>query len=36
MIFKSDKFVLFQNETFISKGYISDDLFKMNVMTNQR
>ncbi|RVW73229.1 Retrovirus-related Pol polyprotein from transposon TNT 1-94 [Vitis vinifera] len=33
LVFVSDKFVLTKNEMFVGKGYLSDGLFKMNVMT---
>jgi hypothetical protein len=33
LVFVSDKFVLTKNEMFVGKSYLSDGLFKMNVMT---
>lgn len=33
MVFKSDKFIVFENKIFIEKGYLSEDLLKMNVIT---
>ncbi|RVW42300.1 Retrovirus-related Pol polyprotein from transposon TNT 1-94 [Vitis vinifera] len=33
LVFVSDKFVHTKNEMFVGKGYLSDGLFKMNVMT---
>ena len=33
LVFVSDKFVLFKNDMYIRKGYLSDDLFKLNVLT---
>ncbi|KAL0550096.1 hypothetical protein IC582_014594 [Cucumis melo] len=33
LVFVSDKFVLFKNKMYIGKGYLSDDLFKLNVLT---
>ena len=33
LVFVSDKFVLSKNEMYVGKGYLSDGLFKLNVMT---
>ena len=33
LVFVSDKFVLSKNEMYVRKGYLSDGLFKLNVMT---
>ena len=33
LVFESDKFVLTKNGMYVGKGYMSDGLFKMNVMT---
>ena len=33
LVFESDKFVLTKNEMYVGKGYMSDDLFKFNIMT---
>ncbi|XXG85845.1 hypothetical protein AAC387_Pa11g0861 [Persea americana] len=33
LVFESDKFVLTKSEMYVGKGYMSDGLFKMNVMT---
>ncbi|KAL4035835.1 hypothetical protein IC575_004542 [Cucumis melo] len=33
LVFVSDKFVLSKNEMYIGKGYLSDGLFKLNVLT---
>lgn len=33
LVFESDKFVLTKNRMYVGKGYMSDGLFKMNVMT---
>lgn len=33
LVFESDKFVLTKSEMYVRKGYMSDGLFKMNVMT---
>ena len=33
LVFESDKFVLTKYEMYVGKGYMSDGLFKMNVMT---
>ena len=33
LVFESDKFSLFKSGMYISKGYFSNGLFKMNVMT---
>ena len=33
LVFESDKFSLFENGMYVGKGYLSNDLFKMNVMT---
>ena len=33
LVFVSNKFVLFKNEMYIGKGYLSDGLFKLNVLT---
>ena len=32
LVFESDKFSLFQSGIYVGKGYLSNDLFKMNVM----
>lgn len=32
-VFKSDKFIVFENKIFIENGYLSEDLLKMNVIT---
>ena len=32
LVFESDKFVLIKNGVYIGKGYLSDDLFKLNVL----
>lgn len=32
MVYKSDKFILSNNEIFVEKMYLYDGLFKMNVM----
>lgn len=33
MVFKNDKFIVSENKIFIEKGYLSEDLLKMNVIT---
>ena len=33
LVFESDKFSLFKSEMYVGKGYFSNDLFKINVMT---
>ena len=33
LVFVSDKFVLSKNEMYVGKGYLSDGLFELNVMT---
>ena len=33
LVFVSDKFVLSKNEMYVGKGYLSDGLFKQNVLT---
>ncbi|VVA36738.1 PREDICTED: retrotransposon, partial [Prunus dulcis] len=33
LVFESDKFVLTKNGMYVGKGYLTDGLFKMNVMT---
>ena len=33
LVFESDKFSLFKSGMYVGKGYLSNDLFKMNVMT---
>ena len=33
LLFESDKFVLTKSEVYVGKGYTSNELFKMNVMT---
>ena len=33
LVFVSDKFVLSKNEMYIGKDYLSDGLFKLNVLT---
>ena len=33
LVFESDKFVLTKNGMYVGKGYMSDVLFKLNVMT---
>lgn len=33
MVFESDKFVLIKNGIIVVKGYLYDDIFKMNVIT---
>ena len=33
LVFESDKFVLTKNRIYVGKSYISDSLFKMNLMT---
>ena len=33
LVFQSDKFILFKNRMFIREGYLSDDLFKINILT---
>ena len=33
LIFESDKFVLTKSGMYVGKGYLSEGLFKMNVMT---
>ena len=33
LVFESDKFSLFKSGIYVGKGYLSNDLFKMNVMT---
>ena len=33
LVFVSDKFVLSKNDMYVGKGYLSDGLFKLNVMT---
>ena len=33
LVFVSDKFVLSKNEMYVGNGYLSDGLFKLNVMT---
>ena len=33
LVFVSDKFALSKNEMYVGKGYLSDGLFKLNVMT---
>uniref|UniRef100_A0A2N9HXG0 Integrase catalytic domain-containing protein n=1 Tax=Fagus sylvatica TaxID=28930 RepID=A0A2N9HXG0_FAGSY len=33
LVFESDKFLLTKNGMLVGKGYLSDELFKMNVMT---
>ena len=33
LVFISDKFVLFKNEMYIGNSYLSDGLFKLNVLT---
>ena len=33
LVFVSDKFVLTKNDMFVGKGYLSDGLFKLNVLT---
>ena len=33
LVFVSDKFVLSKNEMYVGKGYLSDGLFKLNVIT---
>ena len=33
LVFESDKFSLFENGMYVGKGYLSNDLFKMNVRT---
>ena len=33
LVFESDKFVLTKNGVYVGKGYLSDGLFKLNVMT---
>ena len=33
LVFESDKFVLTKSGVYIGKGYMSNELFKMNVMT---
>ena len=33
LVFESDKFSLFKSGMYVGKGYLSKDLFKMNVMT---
>ena len=33
LVFESDKFVLTKSDMYISKGYMSDGFFKLNVMT---
>ena len=33
LVFESDKFVLTKSGIYVGKGYISNGLFKMNVMT---
>ena len=33
MVFVSDKFILSKSDMYVGKGYLSDGLFKMNVMT---
>ena len=33
LLFESDKFVLTKSEIYVGKGYMSNELFKMNVMT---
>ena len=33
LVFESDKFVLTKNGMYIGKGYMSDGIFKLNVMT---
>ena len=33
LVFESDKFVLIKSGIYVGKGYMSNGLFKMNVMT---
>ena len=33
LVFKSNKFVLFESGMYIGKGYMSDSMWKLNVMT---
>ena len=33
LVFVSDNFILTKNEMYVGKGYMSNELFKMNVMT---
>ena len=33
MVFESDKVVLSKSEMFVGKGYVSNELFKLSVMT---
>ena len=33
LVFESDKFSLFKSRMYVGKGYLSNDLFKINVMT---
>ena len=33
LVFKSDKFVLSKSGMYVGKGYMSDDMWKLNVMT---
>ena len=33
MVFESDKVILSKFEMYVGKGYVSDELFKLNVMT---
>ncbi|KAL6311668.1 hypothetical protein AAG906_022601 [Vitis piasezkii] len=36
LVFESDKFVLMKNGMYVGKWYMTNDLFKMNVMTIKR
>ena len=33
LVFESNKFVLFKSGIYVGKGYMSDDMWKLNVMT---
>ena len=34
LVFESDKFVLFKSGMYVGKGYMSDGMWKLNIMTN--
>ena len=36
LVFVSDKFVLIKNDVYVGKGYLTEGLFKFNVMTVMR